>query len=269
MIVAPQPEAVEAGHAILAAGGSGVDAVLACAFTQGVVDPLMCGIGGLGSMQVFDRATGRHVVLDGLSTCPAACTPSMWEPVFERECSDGYGYVLTGSVNELGHSAVTTPGILRLFEAAHARFGRMAWADLLAPAIGFAADGWLVRPHVAGVFATNEAGYGRLPYSAKLAATPDGRALYHARGRHAEAGWRPGTTTRIWQQRFGASPGMVSTVSTPARLPAGSSPTCRRMAGCCLRPTLPVFVRASIRRWRSPIAAAASRRRRLPPVASS
>lgn len=178
MIVAPQPEAVEAGHAILAAGGSGVDAVLACAFTQGVVDPLMCGIGGLGSMQVFDRATGRHVVLDGLSTCPAACTPSMWEPVFERECSDGYGYVLTGSVNELGHSAVTTPGILRLFEAAHARFGRMAWADLLAPAIGFAADGWLVRPHVAGVFATNEAGYGRLPYSAKLAATPDGRALY-------------------------------------------------------------------------------------------
>jgi gamma-glutamyltranspeptidase / glutathione hydrolase len=50
MIVAPQPEAVEAGQSILAAGGSAVDAVLACAFTQGVVDPLMCGIGGLGSL---------------------------------------------------------------------------------------------------------------------------------------------------------------------------------------------------------------------------
>jgi gamma-glutamyltranspeptidase/glutathione hydrolase len=178
MIVAPQPEAVEAGHAILAAGGSAVDAVLACAFTQGVVDPLMCGIGGLGSMQVFDAATGRHVVLDGLSTCPAGCTPGMWERVFERECADGYGYVLTGSVNEIGRSAVTTPGILRLFEAAHAQFGKLAWGDLFAPAIGFAADGWAVRPHVAGVFATNDAPYGRLPYRDKLAATPDGQALY-------------------------------------------------------------------------------------------
>ena len=178
MIVAPQPEAVEAGHAILAAGGSAVDAVLACAFTQGVVDPLMCGIGGLGSMQVYDGATGRHLVLDGLSTCPAACTPQMWESIFERECSDGYGYVLTGSVNELGRTAVTTPGILRLFETAHTRFGRLPWTGLFAPAIDCAANGWTVRPHVAGVFATNDAGYGRLPYSTKLAATPDGRALY-------------------------------------------------------------------------------------------
>jgi gamma-glutamyltranspeptidase/glutathione hydrolase len=178
MIVAPQPEAVEAGQSILAAGGSAVDAVLACAFTQGVVDPLMCGIGGLGSMQVFDSSTGQHVVLDGLSTCPAACRPAMWETAFEGECADGYGYVLTGAINELGRTAVTTPGILRLFEAAHARFGRLQWAELLAPAIGFASEGWVIRPHVAGVFATNDAAYGRLPYSAKLAATPDGQALY-------------------------------------------------------------------------------------------
>src|SRR5580698_3708641 len=101
MIVAPQPEAVEAGHAILAAGGSAVDAALACAFTQGVVDPLMCGIGGLGVMQVFDPTTKRLIVLDGLSACPFACTPAMWESIFERECSDGFGYVLTGYRNEL------------------------------------------------------------------------------------------------------------------------------------------------------------------------
>ena len=178
MIVAPQPEAVEAGHAILSAGGSAVDATLAAAFTQGVVDPMMSGIGGLGIMQVFDAATGRHVVLDGLSTCPADCTPEMWAGIFERECSDGYGYVLKGSVNELGHAAVTTPGVLRLFAESHARFGSLKWADLLAPAIGFASDGWMIRPHVGGVFLTDERAYGRLPYIDKLAATPDGRALY-------------------------------------------------------------------------------------------
>jgi gamma-glutamyltranspeptidase/glutathione hydrolase len=178
MIVAPQPEAVEAGQAVLAAGGNAVEATLASAFTQGVVDPLMCGIGGLGIMQVFDPATGQHVVLDGLSTCPSACTPEMWAGIFERECSDGYGYVLKGAVNELGRRAVTTPGVLRLFAEAHARFGRTKWADLLQPAIEFAREGWMIRPHVAAMINTDETPHGRLPYTAKLAATPDGRVLY-------------------------------------------------------------------------------------------
>jgi gamma-glutamyltranspeptidase/glutathione hydrolase len=102
----------------------------------------------------------------------------LWRTLFERDCPDGYGYVLTGAVNELGRTAVTTPGALRLFEAAHARFGRLPWADLLTPAIRFAQEGWMIRPHVAAMFAMNEAAHGRLPYSAKLAATPDGKALY-------------------------------------------------------------------------------------------
>ncbi|WP_264712348.1 gamma-glutamyltransferase family protein [Limobrevibacterium gyesilva] len=178
MITAPQPEAVEAGAAVLQAGGNALDAVLACALTQGVVDPLMCGVGGLGSMQVFDPASGAHVVLDGLSTCPAACRADMWAGIFERECADGYGYVLKGGVNEIGHRAVTTPGILRVFEAAHARFGRTPWADLFTPAIAFAEEGWAIRPHVYSMFTLNEAAYGRLSFASKLAFTPDGARLY-------------------------------------------------------------------------------------------
>ena len=53
MISAPQPEAVDAGADILNLGGNAIDAAIACAFVQGVVDPLMCGIGGFGSMQLF------------------------------------------------------------------------------------------------------------------------------------------------------------------------------------------------------------------------
>ena len=102
----------------------------------------------------------------------------MWADRFERECSDGYGYVLTGGVNELGHRAVTTPGIMRVFGDAHAAFGKLPWAELFAPAIGHAEGGWVVRPHVATMFALDEAGYGRLPYVDKLALTPDGRSLY-------------------------------------------------------------------------------------------
>ena len=206
MITAPQPEAVEAGTTILKAGGSAIDAALACAFTQGVVDPLMCGLGGLGSLQVFDPKTGRHEVIDGLSTCPAACSPDMWADIFERECSDGYGYVLKGGVNELGHQAVTTPGILRLFEAAHASYGNLPWQELFAPAIGAAADGWMIRPHVAAMMTMNEAAYGRLPYVAKLAATPDGASLY----------LRPdGTPKRVGDQV--RNPDLAATLAAIAR----------------------------------------------------
>jgi gamma-glutamyltranspeptidase/glutathione hydrolase len=178
MIVAPQPEASEAGLMALEAGGNALDAVIACALTQGVVDPAMCGLGGLGSLQIFDPGSGRNLVFDGLSTCPAAATPDMWQGIFERECSDGYGYVLAGNVNELGHAAVTTPGIVRVFGEAHHAFGRLPWAELFGPAVGFAEEGWIIRPHVASMFALNEVGVGRLPYIRKLALTPDGRQLY-------------------------------------------------------------------------------------------
>ena len=177
MIVAPQPEAVEAGADTLRAGGSAVDAVIACALTQGVVDPMMCGVGGLGVLHVHDPA-GTTTVLDGLSTSPGRCTPTMWADAFERECPDGFGYVLRGHVNEQGHSAVTTPGILRTMAEAHGRWGRLPWADLFRPAIGFAEGGWIVRPHVATVFTMNEAAYGRVNYGDKLAYSADGRRLY-------------------------------------------------------------------------------------------
>jgi gamma-glutamyltranspeptidase/glutathione hydrolase len=178
MIVAPQPEAVEAGADVLAAGGNAIDATIACALTQGVVDPLMCGVGGLGVMQVWDSRTGRHEIIDGLSRAPSAVTADMWTGIFEGECADGYGYMVRGAVNELGHAAVTTPGILRVFEAAHADYGRLPWADLFQPAIGRARQGWIVRPHVYAMFTADETPYGRRAFSDKLDFTVEGRALY-------------------------------------------------------------------------------------------
>ncbi|MBV8915275.1 MAG: gamma-glutamyltransferase family protein [Acetobacteraceae bacterium] len=178
MIVAPQPEAVEAGAQVLEAGGNAMDATLACALTQGVVDPLMCGIGGLGVMHVWDRGTGRHEIMDGLSTAPQAATPDMWARDFAGECADGYGYMVGGAANELGHKAVTTPGILRVFEAAHRDYGHLPWADLFAPAITRAREGWAIRPHVYSMFTMDERAYGRRPYIDKLTYTAEGAALY-------------------------------------------------------------------------------------------
>jgi gamma-glutamyltranspeptidase/glutathione hydrolase len=178
MIVAPQPEAVEAGAEMLKAGGNAIDAMIACALTQGVVDPLMCSIGGVGCLQLFDPASGTKLVLDGLSTCPTACHEDMWGDIFEHECADGFGYVVRNHVNEIGHRAVTTPGILRVLETAHTRFGRAPWSDLFTSAIEFADEGFLVRPHVATLFGQQEKVYGRLSYGDKLRFSEDGRRLY-------------------------------------------------------------------------------------------
>ena len=78
MITAPQPEAVEAGALVLQRGGNAIDAAIACAFVQGVVDPLMCGIGGFGSMQVFLPKRGVHQVLEFYARAPLAARPDMW-----------------------------------------------------------------------------------------------------------------------------------------------------------------------------------------------
>ncbi|WP_204623460.1 gamma-glutamyltransferase family protein [Crenalkalicoccus roseus] len=178
MIVAPQPEAVEAGTAMLATGGNALDAALACALTQGVVDPMMCGIGGIATLQVLDPASGTHVVLNGLGTCPGAAREGMWADLFEGECSDGFGYRVKGHVNELGPQAITTPGALSVFAEAHARLGRRPWHALFEAAIGFAEEGWIVRPHVHAMFTMDESPYGRLSYADKLRFTEEGHRLY-------------------------------------------------------------------------------------------
>ena len=178
MVVAPQPEAVEAGQAMLGSGGNALDAALACALTQGVVDPLMCGIGGIATLQVFDPKSGTHLVLNGLGTCPAAAREELWADIFEGECSDGFGYRVRGHVNELGPQAITTPGALRVFADAHARLGRKPWHALFDTAIGFAEEGWIVRPHVHAMFTLDESPWGRLSYAEKLRFTEDGRRLY-------------------------------------------------------------------------------------------
>jgi gamma-glutamyltranspeptidase/glutathione hydrolase len=206
MIVAPQPEAVEVGAQTLADGGNAIDAIVACALTQGVVDPLMCGIGGVGCLQVFDPASGTKYVLDGLSTCPSACHEDMWADKFEHECADGFGYVVRGQVNELGHRSVTPPGILRVLEIAHARSGRTPWLDLFAAAIAVAEDGFVVRPHVATLFGQTERVHGRLPYGDKLRFGEDARRIY----------LRPDGTPKRAGDRI-VNPDLASTLSTIAR----------------------------------------------------
>lgn len=178
MIVAPQPEAVDAGYEILRNGGNALDAALACALVQGVVDPLMCGVGGFGIMHIYDPTTKQQIVLNGLGGCPLAATDTMWEDRYLGETSDGFGFIVRDFVNECGATSISPPPILDLFRKAHDQFGRLSWNDLFQPAIEVAKTGWLLRPHVYTVFTQDERRYGRMNYGEKLAVSEGGRKLY-------------------------------------------------------------------------------------------
>ena len=109
MIVAAQPEAVEAGALVLRRGGNAVDAAIACAFVQCVVDPQMTGIAGYGSMQVYMPGRGAHVVLEFYARSPAATRADMWQDQIIGEAPDGFSFVVNGHVNEIGYQAVGSP----------------------------------------------------------------------------------------------------------------------------------------------------------------
>jgi gamma-glutamyltranspeptidase/glutathione hydrolase len=178
MIVAPQPEAVEAGAAVLARGGNAVDAAIACAFVQGVADPLMCGIGGFGSMQVFMPKRGVHEVLEFYARAPLAATPDMWADKLRGQSRDGFAFLLEGGISEAGYTAVCTPGNVKGYAEALRRYGTLDWADAMAPAIAQAKRGVMVRPHMHWFWSQDQSGSGQVNTPDKLRMTETGRRVY-------------------------------------------------------------------------------------------
>lgn len=176
MIVAPQPEAVDTGAEILAVGGNAVDAAIAAALVQGVVDPLMCGIGGMAVIQIVTPDGERHII-DGLGSSPSGVTDDMWLPKFLGVSDDGFNYLLEGMVNEAGPQAVATPGSLRAWHRAHELHGSLPWADLFTHAIRIARR-WVWRPHNFGMAAPTVPGSRIMGIGDKLGLTPDGARIY-------------------------------------------------------------------------------------------
>lgn len=177
MIVAAQPEAAEAGARVLMRGGNAVDAAMTAALVQGVVDPQMTGIAGFGSCQIFMPGKGVHTCIDFHGKTPLAATPEMWLDRLEAETRDGFGFVLRGQVNDLGYQAITTPGSLMAYGEAVAEFGTFDWADICAPAIDWARNGFAIRPHVHAWWTTG-ATLGRVDVMERLGLTESGRAQY-------------------------------------------------------------------------------------------
>jgi gamma-glutamyltranspeptidase/glutathione hydrolase len=145
MVVTNHPLASAAGAEILAAGGNAVDATVTALFALSVVEPMMVGLLG-GGMSHIRLADGRHLVLDGLSTAPAAARPDSYKPI-----SDTWPTYLEteGRANAVGPRSIAVPGNLKGWCEALKRYGTVDLETALRPAIRYAAGGFRVTPYLA------------------------------------------------------------------------------------------------------------------------
>jgi gamma-glutamyltranspeptidase / glutathione hydrolase len=141
MVVAANPMAVDAARAILADGGSAVDAVIAAQWVLGLVEPQSSGLGGGAFLLTYDAATKRVRAFDGRETAPAAVKPEHFLDAAgkPRAFKD---VVRTGR-------SIGVPGVVRMLELAHARHGKLGWQKLFKPAIALAENGFAVPPRLA------------------------------------------------------------------------------------------------------------------------
>jgi gamma-glutamyltranspeptidase/glutathione hydrolase len=149
MVVAEHPLGAEVGASILARGGNAVDAAVATAFAMPVVEPFMSSIAGGGSFLIHMARRGETVAIDANVAAPAAAHETCYE------LGEGLGDDLfpwrkvVGDANVFGPKAVAVPGSVAGLTLALARFGTMALADVLAPAIRLADDGFVPDWYVA------------------------------------------------------------------------------------------------------------------------
>ena len=167
------PRATQAGAEILAKGGSASDAAMAMMIALTVVEPQSSGIGGGGFLVHYDGDEGALSTINGRETAPALAKPDRFMG------ADGKPLSFLDAFQ--GGKSVGVPGNIRLAAMAHEKWGKLAWADLFAPAIRLAEDGFIV----------NKTLESRLQLIAPLwSKFDDARSIYWVDGKPATHGMR-------------------------------------------------------------------------------
>ena len=164
MAAAANPHAAEAGAQIMAQGGSAVDAAIATALVLNLVEPQSAGIGGGGFMLVWDNARQILRAFDGRETAPAG--------VDRRLFYNAAGQKKSFMEAVVGGASVGVPGMLRMFELAHAEYGRLPWGALFQPAIRLAEAGFAVSTRI----------HALLDRDQHLRQVPQARAMFYTEG---------------------------------------------------------------------------------------
>jgi gamma-glutamyltranspeptidase/glutathione hydrolase len=163
VIVSSHPVVSRVGADVLREGGNAVDALLAAAVAQCVVEPHMCTIFGMLSLLHHDAASSKTAYMNSSMNAPLSGLPG-FSPA---DTSNG--------------RSVAIPGFWAGFEAARERFGSWSREKLLAPAINIARQGFPIYPFLYGMM---------FEQAAKLGLYPEGREIYFRDGALMNPGQR-------------------------------------------------------------------------------
>ena len=133
--------ASQAGAKILEKGGSAVDAAIATNAVLGVVEPMMCGIGGDVFVLYWEAKTGKLYGLNGSGWAPQKLTRQFLA-----------GKDITEKMPSTGIHSATVPGAVRGWQAAHARFGKLEWHELFQASVHYAEHGFPVTEIIAAAW---------------------------------------------------------------------------------------------------------------------
>ena len=139
-VSAGHPLAAAAGLDVLRRGGNATDAALAMAGVLAVVRPHMNGVGGDAFSLFYDGESGAVHALNGSGRAGSKATPGFF-------LDQGHD-----AVPETGALSVSVPGAVAAWVDAHSRFGTLDLAELLAPAVRYADDGFPVSTRLASDF---------------------------------------------------------------------------------------------------------------------
>jgi gamma-glutamyltranspeptidase / glutathione hydrolase len=155
MVASAHPVAALVGATVLEAGGNAFDTAIAVAAAEGVVLPMMCGLGGDAFVVLHDARRRELVSFNGSGVAAAGATA-------EYYTSRGFRTMPLDGVHAVG-----VPGAVSVYEAIWKRYATRPWAELWAPAIRLAEDGVVITEHVSRRFAERAELLARSPLAAR------------------------------------------------------------------------------------------------------
>jgi gamma-glutamyltranspeptidase / glutathione hydrolase len=213
MAASAHPFATQAAVDILRAGGSAVDAAIAANAVLGLVEPTGNGIGGDLFALIYDPATKSVVGLDASGFAPGKLDVK----ALKARAAKAGGL-------DVGMDSVTIPGAVAGWEALHRRYGKLPLAQVLAPAVRHAREGFPVAPVIARGWAGNLRAFkadgeaiqgaewiGRLyapdgaaPKAGQVFANPDLAATLEIIGKGGAAAFYTGAFAQDFERHFKA-----------------------------------------------------------------
>jgi gamma-glutamyltranspeptidase / glutathione hydrolase len=138
MVSSAHPLATKAGLGVLEDGGNAFDAAVAVSAALNVVEPMMSGVGGYGSVVVYDAGANEVRSIGANSRVPTALDPDVFYPPTPNYLA-----------NRRSALSVVTPGNLNVWDEVHDEYGELGWARLFEPAMKHAEEGFLIDERTA------------------------------------------------------------------------------------------------------------------------